>query len=782
MVTPDDPGRGPGADKRARRCPVSPPAGATAIGLRPWRRPSGRRLAAAVAAVLLGLAAVVAPRLAGPHPTPVYVALVTSHSGAGAVRGEEITRGIEFQLERINRDSGVSGHPVRLLKYDDGADPQVARRTAHRIVRDDRVALVIGNTTSPTALQAAPVYDAAGVPFITPTATADGITGSRWCFRTTYTNTYQASFIAAYAHHVLNARSATVLYATDAYGTSLKEGFRRSFSRVGRVHGLVALDNQDTGRRAQQLRRVLETVRADPDDGPVVLAMDHDLALTTLTHLRAHGVRAEAIGGDALSNAQFASALARSAQERSQRQSMTDRFYAASPQLADSLTGEGLEWVGAYRDRYGDVPSWKAMAAKTAIDLAVESLRRAGVHHPHVTAIKRTAVRDALASVDSPARAIRGWNKPVFFDHTRSMHRHVIIGRVQDGDIVSAPVQLTGYDQTDDIDVDEELATGRAIRFEDQVLARQQIVHTGVNVNQVTSLKTHEQTFKADFFLWLRYSGDDAAADVEFPALADQKFKLPKPARESTVNGITYRLYQIATTFSASLDFHDFPFDQQHLRITVQNRVLPSSRVIYVVDEPVLKQDRTTALQSGQDVALSIDGLPNWTVDDLHQYTDTVGSTARLGDPDLARSENGIHRAQYVADVTVARDVGPFLVKNLLPLLLSAAITYATLFFPRDPRYTSTRISLEATAMLSAAVLLTNVTGSLPDIGYSVALEWAYYAFMFLVGTCVFISLAGAWLVERDSVRSWNRLAHASRIYYPVFCLAVLLVYVVHFG
>ncbi|MGW0916816.1 ABC transporter substrate-binding protein [Streptomyces sp. NPDC002784] len=787
MVTPgDDTGRDTDDGRSPGWKPShadASPAGATASGLRPrWRTRRARLTATITLALLLVTAAVSLPSLLSPAPEPVHVAVVTSHTGPGAVRGQEITRGIRFHIDRINQNGGIRGHPLRLLPYDDRADPATARRTAERIARDDRVALVIGNTSSPTATQAAPVYAAARIPFITPTATADSITANPWSFRTTYTNTYQGHFIAAYAHHVLGARSATVLHVDSAYGASLADGFRRAFTTTGRVHRVVALGDHGGNPRQDQLQEALEAARTDPDRGPVILALPEDPALTTLTYLRRHGVRATVIGGDDLSNTQFGSRLAASHLERTAPGSMTGRFYAASPQLADSLTGAGLTWATAFRDRYGIMPSWKAMSGQTAADMAVHAISRAKIHHAHVSERDRTAVRDALAAVNTPAKGIPGLYGRVFFDRTRSLHLPVTIGIVQSGDIVSAPVQLTEYSPEEDVDVAQELAAKRAVSFEGKVLARQQIVYTGINVNRISTLDTREGTFKADIFLWFRYSGSDEATDVEFPNLADDKFKWTAPVRTSSAHGVKYRLYQVVTTFSTSLDFHRFPFDRQHLAITLQNRIQPSSRVVYVVDRALVKQDRVEALNSGKDVRQTIDGLPNWTVRDLSLYKAAVGSTARLGDPDLSQGEHGVHYAQYVADVTVARDVAPFLVKNLLPLLLSAAVTYATLFFPRDPRYTSTRVSLEVTAMLSAAVLLTNVTNSLPDIGYTVALEWAYYAFMFLVGTCVFISLAGAWLQEHDNIRAWNRLALVSRVYYPVFCLSVFLVYAAQLG
>lgn len=778
MTVPDD--------HSTQREPLRPAGSAAGAATTAWRsRLTTRRavLLAALAALVV-LAAVLVPRLLHTPAEPVYVALVTSRTGPGAPRAPEVALAVQFHVEDVNQRGGIHGHPVRVLSYDDGADPDTARRTAERIVRDDRVTLVIGHTSSPTATAAAAVYAAAGIPFITPTATADGITADPWCFRTTYTNSSQGAFLAAYARHVLSARTATVLYANSAYGTTLADGFRRAFTdTAGRVEHTIAFDERPGPHRTRQLQQAVDAVHADAAKGPVLLALPEQSALAVLEHLRSHGVDNTVVAGDDLSQDRFGAALTGSAQEKARPGSMTGHFYAASPQLTDSLTGAGLAWAAAYRDRYDDLPSWRAMSAQTATDMAVHALRRARAPHGQATPHARTAIRDALASMNDREHAIPGvYGDQVHFDATRSLYRPVSIGMIRNGHIVSAPVQLTEYTPEESTDAAADLAAGRAVSFQGRVLARQQIVYTGINFNRISALNTRAGTFKADFFLWLRYSGSDDAANVEFLNAADNKTAPGPPVRRSEDAGVKYRLHQVNGTFTSTLDFHRFPFDEQHLRIVVQNRDHPSSRVVYVIDQPMLSQRNAEALRSGKDVGTSIDGLPNWDLRDVRTYKAAVGSTARLGDPDLGRVEEGIHYAQYVGDVTVHRNVGPFLIRNLLPLLLSVAVTYATLFFPRDPRYTSTRVSLEATAMLSSAVLLTSVTSSLPDIGYSVAIEWAYYAFMFLVGTCVFISLASAWLVEHDNVRAWNRLAHLSRIYYPVFCLGVSLAYVIHFG
>ena len=76
--------------------------------------------------------------------------------------------------------------------------------------------------------------------------------------------------------------------------------------------------------------------------------------------------------------------------------------------------------------------------------------------------------------------------------------------------------------------------------------------------------------------------------------------------------------------------------------------------------------------------------------------------------------------SKFVTEITMQRDVRGFLLKNLMPLVLLALVTYLALFF--SPEQAGARVGFAVTSILTAAVLLENVTGPL-DVGYTVAIE-----------------------------------------------------------
>ena len=107
-------------------------------------------------------------------------------------------------------------------------------------------------------------------------------------------------------------------------------------------------------------------------------------------------------------------------------------------------------------------------------------------------------------------------------------------------------------------------------------------------------------------------------------------------------------------------------------------------------------------------------------------------------------------------------------------------ITYVSLFFPF--KQASTRVSFGISGILTAAVLLSTVTSALPQVGYTVAIEWGFYAFIFLSATCILIGLIGDRLYEQRRFSDLRRLDIFARIYYPAFIIVVVLAYFVHFS
>ncbi|NUT50021.1 MAG: ABC transporter substrate-binding protein, partial [Saccharothrix sp.] len=696
--------------------------------------------------------------------TPVRIALVAGMTGRDTAAAADLERGQRMRLDEVNADGGVNGHPVELLVYDDADQAHRAEEIAERIVREDQALYVIGHGVTATSLAAAPIYRAAGIPAITPSASGSGLTdGSDWYFRSTFGDRTQGDFLAVYAAEVLGARQVAVVYDDTESGRSAQAAFAESFHRFGEV--VAALPVVDDPRAA------VDRVAALPAGTPVLLATEERNGVPLVKGLREAGVEAPILGAAALGTKSFHDALG----------GVTRDLHLATPMAHDSLSGPALAWAEDYRQRYGAHPRWHAATARQALDVGLHVVTTNAIGlDPAALADDRKRLRDGLTALKDKKNAFPALLGPLYFTANGSAQTPVSFVTSDGARLVSAPVQLTGYDPPSPRALGDGLADGTVIAIGDRYLTRRQVVSTGINLNEVRDLDTRDGTYFVDFFLWLKYTGPHTATDVQFVNAVRPDLRLGEPLRDVTGEDGTYRLYRVADRFKNGFEFRGFPFDRQHLKVVLQNRTMTADQVVYVTDKEVLDQPVEHHLRSGTDAEASINDIPNWLTTSARFFQRTVGSSDALGDSSSVGAAGGIYYSQYTGEVEIVRDIMPFLLKNLLPLVLLICVTYLSLFF--KPGDGAAAVSMGVTAILSTAVLLNNVTSQLPSVSYTVALEWGYYAFILLAVGCVLIAMLRKRLasVRRDDAE--RRLGRAARIGYPAYLLAVLATYLLVFG
>ena len=749
---------------------------------RPLPRPQRLSTPALVIAALALLALVAGTLILARRPSsPVYIAVAGGMTGAGSAAGQEVVDSVNLHVDLVNANGGINGHHVEVLVYDDENDPPKAAEVAREIVEDGRPLLVIGHTISSTSAAAGPIYAEAGMPVITGTANADDVTADNpWYFRTIFGTRMLGLLIAAYAQNVLDVERMTVIARTDDYGRSLGAGVIQAFVDVGGSAAHLVVDGEASDLDAEIAAAVAQLQEMN-DPGLLVLAQQSNEATPTIAAIRRAGIDAQMLGGDSIGSNRFLTTFADMPEEVESPGFFTDGLYAAAPVFVDSLTSDSLRWFDSFQDAYDQDPTWRGA---TTFDAAIAATTAMNAVGPDLTGpdVRQTrmAIRDALVALDSPENAVAGLLGPIYFDAEGATPRSAAFGIATGNQYSSAFEQLRPYATSANLGLDEDLASGVAIEVDGIFLERQRVVFTGINFNEVGELDTANPSFFADFFLWFNYTGDDSATDIVLTIAAESDLTLGEPIRVVEDNGQTYALFRVAGRFKSSFEFQDFPFDRQSLVVSFQNQVLPSSKLVYAVDPEFIALPQKKRLMSGSNAAVSINAIPSWETTSLLMFQESVGSTALMGDPEANVGSGGIEYSLLTAEVTIHRDLVAFLVKNLLPLALLAAITYVSLFFPHSQ--TGERVAFAVSAILTAAVLLTTVTAVLPQVGYTVAIEWGFYAFIFLSAICIIIGLVGDWLYEDRRYSELRKLDRFSHIFYPLFLLAVVAAYAWRYG
>lgn len=152
-----------------------------------WRTANRFWLIPALGLALVGLALVGCNFT---QPVVVKVGLVAPFEGRGRPIGYDVIYSARLAVREINQAGGLDGYRVALVAYDDSGDPALAADVAQALAMDPDVIAVMGNWQPETTAAAAPVYAAAGIPFL-PMGEAP--------WGETAVDQFSAEFSAAYA-------------------------------------------------------------------------------------------------------------------------------------------------------------------------------------------------------------------------------------------------------------------------------------------------------------------------------------------------------------------------------------------------------------------------------------------------------------------------------------------------------------------------------------------------------------------------------------------------------
>lgn len=97
---------------------------------------------------------------------PIKIGSFLSVTGPASFLGDPELKTLEMYVDKINEDGGVLGRPLELIHYDDVGDASSARNFATRLIRSDRVDIIVGGSTTGATMAAAPLIQQARIPFI----------------------------------------------------------------------------------------------------------------------------------------------------------------------------------------------------------------------------------------------------------------------------------------------------------------------------------------------------------------------------------------------------------------------------------------------------------------------------------------------------------------------------------------------------------------------------------------------------------------------------------------
>ena len=257
------------------------------------------KLNSIVAAAAAAAAAVFASNAAA-QDMVVKIGHVGPVSGAQAHYGKDNENGARMAIEDLNaKGVTIGGKKVKLelVAEDDAADPKQGTAAAQKLC-DAKVNGVVGHLNSGTTIPASSVYNACGIPHITPSATNPKLTqqGYKTTFRMLANDNALGAGLALHAANNLKLKRVAIIDDRTAYG----QGVAEVFKKTALARGMVVVDEQFTNDKATDFMAILTAIKSktpdavfyggmDPQAGPMLRQMDQ-LGMSNLKFFGGDGI------------------------------------------------------------------------------------------------------------------------------------------------------------------------------------------------------------------------------------------------------------------------------------------------------------------------------------------------------------------------------------------------------------------------------------------------------------------------------------------------------------
>jgi branched-chain amino acid transport system substrate-binding protein len=252
---------------------------------------------AATTAAAGGASAAAVKMPTGAKCSGISLAFFGAYTGDNSGLGIPIYNGAKLAIDQFNAQN--SGCQVGLKKFDSQGSPDQAPQLARSIVGDASIVGVVGPAFSGESKNANPIFNEAGLPIITPSATNATLQQQGWTIfhRLLANDDTQGPGVAKYISSTLNAQKVYVIDDASDYGKGLATTVNSTLG--SKVVGQDEIDPKATDYSAT----VTKVKAANPD--AVFYGGYYSQAGPLAKQLKDGGVKATFVSGDGTKDAGF---------------------------------------------------------------------------------------------------------------------------------------------------------------------------------------------------------------------------------------------------------------------------------------------------------------------------------------------------------------------------------------------------------------------------------------------------------------------------------------------
>jgi branched-chain amino acid transport system substrate-binding protein len=349
-----------------------------------------------------------------PAGEPIKIgALYGVTGGMSSIDGPGLN-GFKLAARQINEAGGINGRPVEVVAIDGKSDQAATTSAAAEMIDVHEVVAMGGLNDSTFALDAGPIAQTAGIPFVTAGATLPTLPEQvgDFFFMVPFGDDAQAYAIADYAADTLQGKRAYML-VDQAYDftTALASYFKERWTANGGT--IVLEDSYNSGDTDFSAQIALLNANAEQPDVLFIAAIPNEAGITT-RQFREAGFTQPILSGDGFDTPLIAEVAG----------DLADAVYYSTHASLDNAAEKVQNFVTAYEAEYGRPPenAFAALGYDT-MNLIADAIGRASSTEP-------VAIRDALAGTQGFDAVTGTVSYP---EGERKPSKSVTIIQVQDG-------------------------------------------------------------------------------------------------------------------------------------------------------------------------------------------------------------------------------------------------------------------------------------------------------------------------------------------------------------
>ncbi|KKI89916.1 ethanolamine utilization protein EutJ [Bacillus sp. SA1-12] len=161
-------------------------------------------------------------------------------SGAVASYGSSIADGLELAVEEINKDGGIDGKKIEVVKVDNKSDAAEATNAAIKLTSQDKVTAIIGAATSGNTVAQAQIANDNKTVLLSPSGTSPNVTVgtdgkvNEFVFRTSFIDPFQGTVAANFAANDLKVKNVAIFSdSASDYAKGLAASFKETIESAG---------------------------------------------------------------------------------------------------------------------------------------------------------------------------------------------------------------------------------------------------------------------------------------------------------------------------------------------------------------------------------------------------------------------------------------------------------------------------------------------------------------------------------------------------------------------